>query len=67
MMLIWDKTACGCLFGIKGKSQIMVSSNKVETDIPVWAIPFNKSTQPPLDDFSVSVLGDIETIDTWFV
>ena len=40
-------------WGIKGKSQIMVSSNKVEADIPVWAIPF-KGTHPPLDDFSVS-------------
>ena len=28
---------------------------------PYWAIPFNKGT-PPMDDFSVSVPGGIDTL-----
>ena len=27
-----------------------------------WAIPFNKGTPPPMDDFSVSVPGGIGTL-----
>ena len=27
-----------------------------------WAIPFNKDTPPPMDDFSVSVTGGIDML-----